>query len=92
VIDKYKFSKEGVLLRRANLLAQENLQIIQEATIRAGQASALHVVSVTTLDGKKAKLSTVDYPAVSVRTDLLSTPFVRVVAELRMKAVAKLCK
>ena len=92
VIDKYKLSKEDVLLRRTNLLAQENLQIIQEATIRAGQASALNVVSVTKLDGKKAKLSTVDYPAVSIETDLLSAPFVQVVAELRLKAVAKLCK
>ncbi len=92
VIDKYKLSKEDVFLRRANLLVQANLQTIQEAAIRAGHTSALHVVGVTTLDGKKAKLSPVDYPAVSVGTYFLSTPFVQAVAELRMKAGAKLIR
>jgi hypothetical protein len=92
VIDKYTPSNGDLLLRRANLMAQDNLQIIQEATIHDGKAGALHVVSVTTLDGKKAELSNVDFPAVPIKTDLLGQPFVRVVSEMRTGAVAKLCK
>lgn len=92
VIDKYTPSNGDLLLRRANLMAQENLQIIQEATIHDGKAGAFHVVNVTTLDGKKAELSNVEFPAVPVKTDLLGQPFVRVVSEMRTEAVAKLCK
>ena len=73
-------------------MAQENLQIIQEATIHDGRAGAFHVVNVTTLDGKKAELSTVDFPAVPIKTDLVGQPFVRVVTDMRSRAVARLCK
>ena len=92
VIDKYTPSNGDVLVRRASLMAQDNLQIIQEATIHGGKAGAFHVVNVTTLDGKKAELSNVDFPAVPVKTDLAGQPFVRVVDEMRSRAVAKLCK
>lgn len=92
VIDKYTSSNGDVFLKRANLLAQENLQVIQVATIHDGKAGALQVVSVTTLDGRKAELSNVDLPAVPVKTALVDQPFVRVVVEMRSQAVAKLCK
>ena len=92
VIDKYTPSNGDLLLKRANLMVQPNLQIIQEATIHDGKASAFRVVSVTTLDGKKAELSNVDFPAIPQITDLVVQPFVRVVAEMRSRAVAKLCK
>lgn len=92
VIDKYTPSNEDVLLRRANLLAQENLQIIQETTIRGGNVRPFHIVSVNTLDGKSAELSDVDFPAVPVKTDLLASPFVRLVVEMRSQSIGKLCK
>jgi hypothetical protein len=92
VIDKYTPSNGDLLVKRANLLAQENLQVTQEATIHDGKAGPFHIVSVTTLDGKKAELSNVDLPAVPVKTDLADQTFVRVVAEMRSRALAKLCK
>jgi hypothetical protein len=92
VIDKYTPSNGDLLLRRANLMAQENLQIIQESTIHDGKAGSFHTVSVTTLDGKKAALSNIDLPPVPVKTDLFAQPFVRVVNEMRSRTVAKLCK
>ncbi len=93
VIDKYTPKDGGTVLRRANLLAQENLQVIQEAAIRGGKADPFHVVSVSTLDGKKAKLSSdVDLPEVPVRSNLLAIPPVQIVVQMRSLAVGKLCK
>ena len=92
VIDKYTPSNGDLLLKRANLIVQPNLQIIQEATIHDGKAGAFRVVSVTTLDGKNAGLSNVDLPALPPITNLAVQPFVRVVAEMRRRAVAKLCQ
>jgi len=92
VIDKYTPSNGDILLRRANLMAQQNLQIIQETTVHDGKAGPFRVVSVTTLDGKKAELSNVDFPGVPVKTDLLSQPFVQVVADMRTRTLTKLCK
>ena len=92
VVDKYTPSKGDILLRRANLLAQENLQVIQEAAIHGGKAGDLHVVSVTTLEGKKAELSNVDFPAVPVKTSLSTLPFVQLIAEMRSRSAGKLCK
>jgi hypothetical protein len=92
VIDKYTPSKGDILLRRASLLAQENLQIIQEAVIHGGQAGTFRTASVTTLAGKKAVLATVDLPAVPVMTNLMTQPFVQVIVEMRSRAIGKLCK
>jgi len=97
VIDKYIRSKGDLLLRRASLLAQENLQIIQEAVIREGHAVTFRTVNVTTLDGKKAELSNVELsnlelPTVPVITNLMTQPSVQTVAELRNLAIGKLCK
>jgi hypothetical protein len=92
VIDKYTPTDGGAVLRRANLLAQEGLQVIQEAVIRGDKADPFRVVSVSTLDGKKAELPTIDFPEVSIRTNLSAAPFVRVVTEMRSQSVGKLCK
>lgn len=92
VIDRYILVKEEVLLKRANLMAQQNLQVIQETTIHAGQAEAFHIVSVTRLDGTNADLPRVDFPSVPVSTDPLSLPFVPVIAEMRSRDIGKLCK
>ena len=92
VVDKYTPSNGDLLLKRANLMAQENLQIIQEAVIHEGKVGAFRIVSVTTLDGKKAEMSNVDLPTVPAKTDLLGQPFVQLVTDLRSRAIAKLCK
>jgi hypothetical protein len=92
VIDTYTPSNGDLLLKRANRMVQPNLQITQEAAIHDGKAGAFRVVDVTTLDGKKAELSNVDFPPVPQITDLVVQPFVRVVTEMRTRAVAKLCK
>ena len=95
VVDTYTPSGDGLVLRRANLLTQPNLEVIQETTIRGGKAAAFHLVNVTTLDGKKADesdASNIDYPNVPVMTDLIETPFVAVVSQMRRQAVPTLCK
>lgn len=92
VVDKYTPSDNKVFLRRANLLTQENLQVIQSAVIRDGNAEPLRVVSVTTLEGKKTKASNVDFPNVPVRTTLARISFMAVVAEMRSQSISKVCR
>ena len=92
VIDQYTPSNGEIRLRRANLMAQQNLQIIQETIVHGGKVDPFRVVSVTTLDGKKAELSDVDFPAVPVSTNLLTLPLVQVVAEMRSRSLGQLCK
>lgn len=93
VVDKYTPKDDGAVLRRANLLAQENRQVIQETAIRGGKADPFHVVSVSTLDGKKAELSpTANLPEVPVGTNLTAIPPVQIVVQLRSQSIGKLCK
>jgi hypothetical protein len=93
VVDKYTPSNADVVLRRANLMAQENLQVIQETQIHGAMADPFHIVSVATLDGKKAELPpNVDFPAVPIRTNLLAAPFVKVVSEMRSRSLGRLCQ
>lgn len=92
VIDKYTPSNGDLLLRRASLMAQESLQIIQESVIHEGKVGAFRTVSVTTLDGKRAELLNVDLPVVPVKTVLLGQPFVQVVADMRSHALRKFCR
>ena len=92
VIDKYTPSNGDLLLKRASLMAQENLQIIQESVIHQGKVGAFRTVSVTTLDGRNADMSNVDLPTVPAITDLLGQPFVAVVTDMRSRALAKLCR
>jgi hypothetical protein len=89
VIDKYTSTISGMALKRANLLAQENLQIIQQSTITGSNASSFRTESITTLDGKKAKASKVDYPEVPVRTNPSKFPFMGLVKQLGH--TAKVC-
>jgi len=92
VIDKYTPSANEVLLRRANLLTQEDLQVIQSTVIRDGNVEPLHVVSVTTLDGQKTEASNIDFPKVPVKTSLTGIPFMAIVAEMQRRPTAKVCK
>ena len=89
VIDKYTSTPDGMALKRANLLAQENLQIIQRSTIKGLTASSFRTESIATLDGKKVRASKVDYPEVPVRTDLSKLPFIGLVN--RLGHTAKVC-
>src|SRR6185312_9305941 len=70
VIDKYTPGANRVTVRRANLLAGPQLEIIQETTIQGGKVEPFHTVSITTLDGKKVdpqeEAARVDYPAVPI--------------------------
>lgn len=93
VVDQYTPQDGSTDLRRANLLAQDNRQVIQEATIRGGKADPFRLISVSTLDGKKAEPSpNADLPDVPVQTSLDAFPFVRLVVELRNQSVGQLCK
>jgi hypothetical protein len=93
VVDKYTPSGDEVLLRRANLLTQENLEVIQTAVILRGKAAPLRTVSVTTLDGTKVEASeNIDFPDVPVRASLAKIPFMAVVAEMRSRSISKICK
>ncbi len=88
----YQVEPGGLTLRRANLLAQQNLQIVEETSIQGGKAKPFRLLSTTTLDGKKAAASTVDLPDVSVRTSFFGTPLLEVVSETERQSVSKLCK
>jgi len=94
VVDRYTPVAGGFNLRRANLLAQEKLQVIQETTVLGSKAEPFHVVNVSTLtDGKKADLPrNLDFPEVPVKTNLSATLFVQVVSEMRGRSLGKLCK
>jgi hypothetical protein len=90
VIDKYSPTKGGMVLKRANLLAQENLQIIQQARIVGGSAQPFKTENVTTLDGKPAKVGgQIDYPVVPIRTNASQFPFMKLVSALTRSA--KVC-
>jgi len=89
VIDKYTSTPDGMILKRANLLAQENLQIIQQSIITGSSVSPFKTESITTLDGKKAKVDKVDYPEVPVRATPSKFPFMGLVKQLRH--TAKVC-
>jgi hypothetical protein len=93
VVDRYTPKDGGTMLRRASLLAQDDRQVIQEATIHAGKAEPFRMISVSTLNGKKAVLSpNADLPEVPVQTNLDMVPFVQLVVELRRQLVGQLCK
>ena len=54
---------------------------------------AIPVVKTTTLEGKKAELSSnIDLPPVSIMTSLSKMPFMGVIAEIRKRSIPRLCK
>lgn len=92
VIDKYTPTVGGAVLRRENLFAEQGLHVIQEAVIRGDKADPFRVVSVSTPDGKRAELPTIDFSEISIRTNLSAAPFVQVVTEMRSRSLGKLCR
>lgn len=96
VIDNYTPLNKGLLLKRVNLLAQPEIEIVQETTIHRERAQPFRVISVTSLGKKKGKasvdLSKVDYPLVKIMTNPSVMPFMDVISEMRKQELQTLCK
>lgn len=92
VVDKYTMSVDRTVLRRAIILAQRRLQVIQETTISGDAIAPFHIVSTTTLDGKESTASNVELPDVEVKVNLSQFPFMALVKEMRNQSVSKLCR
>ena len=93
LVDRYALATDVVTVRRTNLFAQNQVQVVQEAAIRGGTVSAFHVVEVSTLDGIKTALpSNLDFPDVKVVVALSASPFVRIADEMRRNSLGKLCR
>lgn len=96
VIDRYTPTENGLLVKRANLLVQPALEIIQEAHMHDGKAQPFRVLSVKTLGKKKraanVNLSKIDYPPIKVMTNLSAMPFMGVISEMRKQGIQTLCK
>ncbi|MGH8258911.1 MAG: hypothetical protein ACREUG_04400, partial [Steroidobacteraceae bacterium] len=93
VIDRYTVSNGEVSLRRENLLTQRNLDVIEDTTVQGGKLRPFRVVRVSTLDGRTAeappRLALPRVPVVSNPSEMV---FMRVVAEMRSRPIASLCK
>jgi hypothetical protein len=91
IIDTYTPSGEGVHLVRTNLLG---VTVIEETTIRAGQAAPFRITSLTTLDGQKtnADPSKIVLPDVPARAGLDQIPFMALAAEMHRNSIKRLCK
>lgn len=92
VFEKYTYVGGKLTLRRTNLLVQQNLEVIQETTIRGSKAEPFRIVSAATLDGKKASGENVDYPAVPVQTNLKDFPFLKVSKKMDASSTPVLCE
>ena len=95
VVDKYTPSHGRLLLQRVDLLSQQNRRVTQSAVIQGGEAGALHVIDVTTLQGQQATSTTtagLDLPSVPVLTDPSKAPFMLVVTQMRHESVPTLCR
>lgn len=88
VVDKYNISDKGMTLTRANLLAQENLEVIQKLSAVDGR-SKFKVERITTLNGKMAAPKSIDYPNVPVMQNLTQFPFSSLLVKL--ESVPKVC-
>jgi hypothetical protein len=92
VVDKYTQTKGQVLLRRATLLTQRGLWVIQKTTIVGGSVAPFRVLSISTLTGKPTTASDLDLPEVVVREKLSSFPFMALVKDMRDQSASKVCR
>lgn len=92
VVDRYTPAKSGLKLRRAYLLTQENRKIIREATIDGRQLPHFHTMSVTTLDGRKTTISSVDYPDIPVRNQLSKFDFMPLAEQMKTGSQRSICQ
>jgi len=93
VIDRYTLTDTGTVLRRGNMFAGQQVEVVQEAAIRNGKAEPLRTVSVASLDPKqKADTADLDYPDLPVVTDLTGTQYVTLAAHMRRGSVVWACE
>ncbi len=92
VIDKYAYAGGRLTLRRTSLLVLQDLEVIQETTIRGSTAAPFRIVSAATLDGKKASGENADYPPVAVQTNLKDFPFLKVSKKMDASSTPVLCE
>ena len=92
VIEKYAYAGGKLTLRRTNLLVLQNLEVIQETTIRGSTAEPFRIVSAATLDGKKATGENAAYPEVPVRTSLKDFAFLNVSKKMDASSTSVLCE
>lgn len=92
VIDRYALTDTGTVLRRANEFAGQQVEVVQEATIRNGRAGPFRVTEVASLKARQ-KPDTVglDYAGISVVTDLNATPYMAVVTAIRQRSLVWAC-
>ena len=92
VVDRYTPSKTQTLLRRATLLSQRRLEVIQETTIVGSTVAQFRIVSLSTLDGEQTTASDLDLPEVTVRAKLPSFPFMDLVKEMQDQSITQICR
>ncbi|HEX4049567.1 MAG TPA: hypothetical protein VHY19_01635 [Steroidobacteraceae bacterium] len=93
VIDRYTPSHGAVELQRTNMLSQQNLRVVQRASIQASKAAPLRTVLVTTLQGQPASApASLTLPTVAVMTDLNSAPYMLLVTQMRHESITTLCR
>ena len=93
IIDRYTLTDTGTVLRRANVFAGQQVEVVQEAAIRNGKAEPLRADSVASLDPKqKADTVDLDYPDLPVVTNLRRTPYVTLAAFIRRSSVVWACE
>lgn len=92
VIDRYTLTDTGTVLRRGNVFAEKQVEVVQEATIRNGRAGPFRVTRVASLQSKQ-KPDTVglDYPGMPVVTDLNATPYIALVTSVRRGSMNSAC-
>ena len=93
VIDKYTLSDTVTHLRRAIVFIGQRVEVFQDATIRHGKASPFRIVKVAPTDPKQPPDTVdLDYPSVTVVTDLHASPYVEIAEEMRSRSRTRLCR
>jgi hypothetical protein len=93
VIDRYTPERGTLQLQRTNVLSEQNLRVVQSASIHGSRAAPLHTVTVTTLQGQPASApANLALPTVAVMTDLNSAPYMLLVTQMRHESIPTLCR
>lgn len=92
VIDRYTLTDTGTVLRRGNVFVGQQVEVVQEATIRNGRAGPFRVTKVASLQPKqKPDTVDLDYPGVPVVTDLNAAPYMTLVTSVRRGSMNSAC-
>lgn len=93
VIDQYTPSHGVLQLQRTNMLSQQNLRVVQSASIQAGKVGPLRTVQVTRLEGQPASApANLQLPSVAVMTNLDKAPYMLLVTQMRHESIPALCR